>query len=227
MEAISTEVSAKGDAAKTPGSLINGQRVHCDGKWLWTARVWDEVWLETQPVEQPELFIASLRKSGLRADLFTFRQRLPDTRPKFAYYTDWDNLAVAPTSDFSAWWEGLPQESRKNVRRAERRGLVVKAIDFDDRLVQGIKEIYDETPIRQGRRFWHYRKDLETVKRENSSYLERSQFIAAFHGDELAGFLKMVYVGPTAQIMQILSKNAHADKRSTNALLAKAVEVCS
>jgi hypothetical protein len=93
--------------------------------------------------------------------------------------------------------------------------------------VRGIKDLYDETPIRQGRRFWHYGKDIETVRRENSSYLDRSQFIVVYHQEELIGFLKMVYVGSTARIMQILSKEQHFDKRPTNALLAKAVEVCS
>ena len=37
----------------------------------------------------------------------------------------------------------------------------------------------------------------------------------------------MVYVGKVARIMQILSKNAHADKRPPNILLTKAVEVCA
>lgn len=113
------------------------------------------------------------------------------------------------------------------MRRAERRGVVVRAVSLDDELVHGIKAIYDEAPIRQGRRFWHYAKDLDTIKRENASYLERSQFIGAYHKGELVGFLKMVYAGPTARIMQILAKNRHFDKRPVNALLAKAVEICS
>jgi hypothetical protein len=37
----------------------------------------------------------------------------------------------------------------------------------------------------------------------------------------------MVYVGTAAKIMQILSKNAHADKKVPNLLLSKAVEICS
>jgi hypothetical protein len=99
-------------------------------------------------------------------------------------------------------------------------------VQFDDGLVEGIKRIYDETPIRQGRRFWHYQKDLETVKRENSSYLDRCDFLGAYFEGELIGFVKMVYVGQVARIMQILSMNAHFDKRPPNALLAKCVELC-
>jgi len=211
----------------TSGLRVGNRSVVVEGKWLKVARIFDEIWVEGSALEAPDSFVACLKKTSFKPDLFTFAQALPETTPKFNYAVEWDNLAVAPTKDFKAWWEGLPQESRKNVRRAERRGLVVKPVDFSDDLVCGIKEIYDETPIRQGRRFPHYGKDIGTVRRENSSYLERSQFIAAYHKNELAGFLKMVYVGPTARIMQILAKNSHFDKRPVNALLAKAMEICS
>ena len=206
---------------------IGGRVVVVEGAWLKVARIFDEFWIDAQPLEAPEVFIADLDNRGTRADLFTFAQALPETGQKFQYPTEWDNLAVAPTLEFATWWDGLPQETRKNVRRAQRRGLIVRADGFDDELVRGIKGVYDETPIRQGRRFWHYGKDLETIKRENSSYLARSQFLAAYHADELVGFLKMVYVGQSARIMQILAKNYHFDKRPINALLAKAVEICS
>ena len=36
----------------------------------------------------------------------------------------------------------------------------------------------------------------------------------------------MVYVGELACIMEILTKTSHFDKRPTNALIAKAVEIC-
>jgi hypothetical protein len=87
-------------------------------------------------------------------------------------------------------------------------------------------EIYNETPFRQGRKFWHYGKDFATVKAENGTYAERSEFIGAYVGTELIGFLKMVYVGKVANIMQILSKVSHQDKKPMNALIAKAVEIC-
>jgi hypothetical protein len=113
------------------------------------------------------------------------------------------------------------------VRISGKRAVVVKAVEFDDEFVKGIKGIYDETPMRQGRRFWHYGKGFETLKKENGTYRERSEFIGAYYNNELIGFLKMIYVDQTASIMQILSRNDHCDKRSTNALIAKAVEICA
>jgi hypothetical protein len=191
-----------------------------------TARVADEEWQET-PVEDPEAIVKNLRSSARRTDLWTFMQALTDPKPRFRYHLEWDNFAVVPITTYEEWWvKRLPQETRKNVRRAVKREVVVRAAPFDAAMIAGIKAIYDETPIRQGRRYHHFQKDLKTVGRENSSYLDRSEFIGAYVGEELIGFLKMVRVGTVSRIMQIVSKNAHQDKRPTNALIAKAVEVC-
>lgn len=198
----------------------------CEGKWLKIARIHDEIWLNDAAGIDPQSCIASLRAQGSKADLFTFAQALPEISPGFSFRHDWDSLAVALPQKYDEWWEGLPQESRKNVRRSQRRGVTVRAVPFDDAFIEGIKQIYDETPIRQGRKFWHYGKDFETIKRENGTYADRSEFIGAFHGEELIGFIKMVYVDKTARIMQIISKNAHYDKRPTNSLLTKAMEIC-
>src|SRR5205823_5047705 len=69
-------------------------------------------------------------------------------------------------------------------------------------------------------------KNFNTVKRENATYLERSEFIGAYNNEELVGFIKLVYVGNAARILQIISKLSHYDKRPMNALIAKAIEVC-
>ncbi len=213
-------------APSAPALAVDGHALVCDGTWLRIARVFDEVW-HAAPVADPAPFLAALRTSDLGADLFTFAQALPDTRPRHPYQLSHDNLAVADTTDFARWWDRLPQESRKNTRKAAKRGIAIRPVAFDDTLVAGIKALYDETPIRQGRRFWHYGKDLATVRRENASYLERSRFIGAYRGEELIGFIKFVRVGRGARIMQILSLNAHYDKHPTNALLAAAVEDCA
>ena len=172
--------------------------------------------------------LLSARLSGgeRKPDIFQFAQDFTDAKPRFDYPMEWDNAAAAATRSYDDWWNRLPQETRKNVRRAARRGVLVRLAKFDDELVKGIKAIYDETPFRQGKRFWHFGKDLEKVKRENSTYLERSEFIGAYYKDELIGFVKLVYVSGAARIMQILSKNSHYDKRPMNALIAKAVELC-
>ena len=228
MEAIASAAQAEMTGSATSSELcIEGCRVDREGIWIKLARVHDELWLENGAVCEPGLFIAALEKSRCGADLFTFAQALPELEPRFHYHTEWDNISVANTTDFAAWWSSVPQESRKNVRRSQRRGVTVELVELDHALVRGIKVIYDETPVRQGRRFRHYQKTLDAIESENSSYLDRAQFIGAFFDGQLIGFIKMVRVGSTARIMQIISLNAHYDKRPTNALLAKAIETCA
>jgi hypothetical protein len=128
---------------------------------------------------------------------------------------------------FKEWWENrLPQETRKNVRRAGRRGVTAKVVPLDDHLVNGVHRIYNETPVRGGRFFWHFGKDVETIRQGLVTYLDRCDFIGAYCGDELIGFIKMVYVDDLATLMHIIAMNAHHDKRPMNALIAKAVELC-
>ncbi len=220
------EIRTAGKTFYVPSAEICGRTVVVTGKWIWTAQVKDEEVVEGVTVVDPESFIAKLKESELKADVFTFAQRPPETTPKYDYHWDWDNWAAVRTTCFKDWWENLPQESRKNVRRAARRGVVVRIVPFDDNLANGVHRIYNETPVRGGRLFWHFGKDFETVRGELATYLERSQFIGAYWNEELIGFIKMVYVDHVAMLMHIISMNEHYDKRPMNALIAKAVEFC-
>lgn len=221
-------VGLKDTYADASSTELSERRILVAGKGLRIASIKDEDWLEGGSIVNPEAFIARVQALPRGADLFTFSETVESPTSRFPkYHFEWDNTAVVPITTFKDWWENrVPQETRKNVRRSQRRGLVVKQADFDDTLVAGIKRIYDETPLRQGRRFWHYGKDFEAVRIENSSYLDRSDFFGAYFENELVGFIKVVYVNKIARIMQILSMNPHFDKRPTNALLAKAIEQC-
>lgn len=202
-----------------------GRNIVIAGGFIRSAAIQDEEWIEGEPIGEPAALVRELR-GETPADLFAFARPLPNCEPHFPFHFEWDNVAVAKLDQFAKWWETLPQETRKNVRRAQRRGVTVNRVKFDDQLVRGISKIYDETPMRQGRKFWHYRKSFDQVKAENSTYLERSEFIGAFFDSELIGFIKFVMVDNIARIMQIVSLEAHVDKRPTNALLAKAIEIC-
>jgi hypothetical protein len=221
------EVRIKGKPVSVPSAEIAGRTVVVKGGRVKIASIRDEELAEGELVKDPAAFVAEMKRAGLKADVLTFFQRVPDTTPKFPFSFDLENLAVVPVTTFDAWWEKLPQESRKNARRAAKRGVEVKAVQFDDELARGIHKICNESPVRQGRPFWHYGKDFETIKTEHATYLERSEFVAAYFEGELIGFIKMVYVDRLAWILAILALNTHHDKRPMNALLAKAMEVCA
>jgi hypothetical protein len=226
MKSDCQELSVKGKMVAVPSACVEGRTVVVTGGWVKTASVKDEDLCEGEIIADPALFVAKLKQGRTRADIFTFARKLGENGRDCSYHKELDNAAVIPIKTYSEWWEDrLPQETRRNVRRAAKLGVIVRPVEFTDDLVRGIVAIYNETSVRQGRRFWHYGKDFETVKKENATYLERSDFIGAFFGEELIGFIKMVYVDRVASIMQILSKNAHSDKRPTNALIAKAVEI--
>ena len=186
-----------------------------------------EGWLERELVD-PE---ACLRVLGLgpktaSADIFTFSQKLPERLPKYDYPVEWDSIATLDTTSFQRWWDALPQSTRKNVRRSKRLGVSIAIGAFGDDLVHGIMDISNESAIRQGRRDWYFGRSFDQTKKAHSSFLDRSEFICAYVGDELVGFLKLVYRGDVASIMNLTTKASQNDKRPANALLATAVERC-
>jgi hypothetical protein len=172
----------------------------------------------------------ALRKSGIRIDLFTFMQGVSEASPKYAYPMEWDNLAALPLSTFDKWWtKQINNKTRNMVRRAEKKGVVVREVPFDDALVNGIWAIYNESPVRQGRPNVHYGKDIQTVQRVEATFLERSIFIAAFYDEQLIGFVKLVTDEHRTQanLMNIVSMIKHRDKAPTNALIAESVRSCA
>jgi len=178
----------------------------------------------------PEAAISALRASNMRADLFTFLQKLPETSPQYTYPFDWDNLAVLSISTFDHWWsQQIGFKARNKAKQAEKKGIAVREAPFDDALVRGIWEIYNEVPVRQGRRFPHYGKSLEAVRAMSATFLDSSVFIGAFDGDKLIGFIKLTTDDSRTQagLMHILSLICYRDKAPTNALIAQAVRSCA
>jgi hypothetical protein len=205
---------------------IGDRDVICLGRWLRIATIRDEEWLEGEAAPEPLQFLNALKASGLPADIFAFSDPIDGARILSGFPFEMDNAAVIRTDNYDKWWDELPQEARKNTRRAAKRGVEIRRVALDDAFIAGVKAIYDETPVRQGRLFWHYGKDVKTVRRENESYLDRCEFLGAYYQNELIGFIKYVFVGHDARIMQILCLNAHQDKRPIIALIVKAAERC-
>ena len=72
--------------------------------------------------DDPEQILQGLRSCGVRVDLFTFLQRLPDTTPKYQYPMEWDNVAALPVSTFDDWFSRqINFKVRNKVRLAEKR----------------------------------------------------------------------------------------------------------
>lgn len=219
------KVSFRGKVRKVPSIEIDGRTIVITGKWIRTAKLLDEEYQE-RSIGDPENVIRELRRHGIKADILTFAQKLPDMEPHFSYPSAKDSLAVIPITTFDDWRKRISRKVRQDVSRATRMGVTVEEAAFDDELVKGIVGVYNDTPVRQGRRFWNYGKTLETVKQENADFLDRSTFLAAYWQDEMIAFVKIVFLGNIASFLQIISKTKHNDKRPLFALIAKAIAMC-
>jgi len=200
---------------KVNGNLIKIGRIHGD-----TYKFLDD----------PEPLLNAIRKDRKGIDLFTFMQRLPASAPKFNYPMELDNVAALRITTFDDWFtKQIDGKTRNMVRRAEKKGIVIREVPFGDELVRGIQEIYNESPVRQGKPFWHYNKPFERLYKEEGTHLDTSVFIGAYLEEKLIGFIKLVFDETWSQAgtLNILSMMAHRDKAPTNALIAQAVKSCA
>lgn len=180
-------------------------------------------------LNDPHPLIAALRKQPDRPDLFTFVEPVNVKAPRFRYPMEWENFAVIPITTFDEYFQKQIQSTARNrARQAGKKGVELREVQLDDKLARGIWEIYNETPIRQGRPYPHYGKDLETVYREEATFPDCSAFTGAFLDDELIGFIRIVWDETRVQagFMNILSKICHRDKAPTNALVCEGVKMC-
>ena len=203
-----------------------GGQVYAISKGPLTVVSLEDDWFED--VTNPDTVIATLREGvDVKPDLFTFWQRLPDVEPKHAFYVEWDQLAVLPIRSYEHWWNHqIKSRVRNQIRKSEKAGLVVREVAYDNHFVQGMTTIFNETPVRQDRPFWHWGKDFDTVKTQFSRNVHREDLIGAYYKGEMIGFIMMGNAGRYGVTTQIISSIRHRDKAISSAMIAKAVELC-
>jgi len=206
---------------------VSERDLRVEGRLIRTARVDGEKY---RFLSDPELIVKGLRAQKTRVDVLTFMQRLPETQPKYSYPMEWDNFAALPISTFENWWsKQIGFKARNKAKQAEKHGVILREIPFGEELVTGIWEIYNETPVRQGKRFPHYGMTLDHVRTYASTFPEDSVFIGAFLEEKMIGFIKLTMDETRTQagLMHIVSLISERDKAPTNALVAHAVRACA
>jgi len=226
LEVFNRETLIKGKPAQVACVEIGGQTFTVTKGPLTVVQLQDE-WYED--VRDPEFVIDILTSaSDFKPDIFTFWQRLSDTEVRYQYYLEWESIAALPIQSYDHWFnKQISSRLRSQLRKATKEGLNVREAAYDDEFVRGMTEIFNEAPVRQGRRFWHYGKDFETVKQQFSRYLFREEMIGAYYGGEMIGFIMLGNAGNYGITGQIISKLKYRDKVTNNALIGKAVEVCA
>ncbi len=204
---------------------VDGLNVVVEGRFPRVARLQDEFFAYAP---SPENFAGRLAGQGVKADVFTFLQEIHDREPHYSFLQARDPVAVLPISTYDHWLnKQINFKPRNKLRKSIKAGVEVRPVEFSDDLLRGIMEVYNECPIRQGRKAWHYGKDFDTIKREHSTFLEESEFLGAYHNGRMIGFCKVVHNPNYSVFMNIMSMISERDKAPTNALLAKVIESCA
>lgn len=222
------EVRHKGKWVTVPTLQVGNTEVVTTGGLLKIARVRGEEMME-QELNDPTVYCSALThqpQQAPKADIFTFTQKLPNTSPRYFHYMEWESIAAIKLHSFARWWQGLPQETRKNVRRSIKRGVSTRVAPFDDYLIEAIRNVNDDTSVRQGTLNAYYAQSTKDTRRRYSEFLGRCDFICAYAGHEIIGFVHLVYCGDIAAILNLTVKPTQSDKRPANALVAAAVEQC-
>ncbi len=221
------EICVKGRRLRVPALDVAGYPIIVKGKFVRIASLFDEYWLEKRFLPDPIAMVEQIESQPRKPDLFTFAERVPQTAPRYGFPIEWENYAVMQLQSYDEWLgQGITSSARRNVAASVKRGVTVRVSSFDEAYIRGIMAIYNESPIRQGRRFWHYGKDYADVRDENGTYSDRSTYLAAYFQDQMIGYCKVVWDEDCAAIMQLLSMINHYDKRPNNALIAAAVREC-
>lgn len=187
----------------------------------------EDTWYEE--IRNPHELMVGLKTSvGLEADLLEFWNPMPESGPIHDLPFEREEIAVLPITSYDDWWNHrIKSRTRNLIRKAEKQGLVVRETGFDDEFVQGMASVFNEEPVRQGRRFWHYGKNPETIRSQFSRFVHRETMIGAYVDGEMVGFIMLGNAGRCAHLGQILSKVRERERNPNNALMAKAVEICA
>lgn len=186
-----------------------------------------EAYEDYYDIDDPETIIMALKDLKPKPDIFSFWQRLPETQPKYGYFMEWDNVAAIQVRSFDEWFETMIHSSvRTKLRKSKKVGVNVEVVKFNEELVKGISEIFNETPIRQDRPYLHYGKSLDEIFSEWCVDMDMSAFIGAYYRNELIGFIKLTFTERYAEMSGTVCKLQHRDKSPMSALIAKGVEFC-
>lgn len=204
--------------------LIGGKRYHIYGGFVRIFALHDEI--SDSPAD-PDSTVREIRVEDPSADLFTFLKTPLETAPRLPFFFEWDNLAALKISSYENWFRNqVHPNTRTNIRKAAKKGIVVRVEEFNDSLADGLVGLFNETPIRQGRRYGYYGWNLQEVRQEWATQLDQSFWVVAYYREEFVGFVKLIVSDGVARTSGTVARHTHRDKAPMNALLSECVKLC-
>lgn len=203
--------------------LIGKTEISVSGRFPKIAKLRHE-WFEY--LDEPGKFVEEIRHARV-ADVFTFLQEAHVPRPMLPFSKEVASASVLTFKSFDEWWNNLHFKARNKARKVQKTGVELRPAKLDDDFVRGVEKIYNESALRQGRKFTHYGKNFATIKNDLSSFPECTFFIGAYHQGQLIGFMKLFEGDKILRTVHIIATLADRDKCVMDALIAKAVEMAS
>ena len=160
-------------------------------------------------------------------DLFTFIQRNflnPATKKKYKLLSCSESIGLLHIKSYDDWFKSLGSRGRF-VRQSERNGLKTEIVNIDKNFIKSALAIYNETPVRQGRKYSGYGLTLYEVEKKFSR-MNASEVLGAYLYNELIGLILVEYGDRVASLKSFLSLIGHRDKNPNSALMAATVKRC-
>ena len=203
--------------------IIDNKEISISGRIFRTAKLRHE-WCDF--LEDPKASVQKLKQATRKADVFTFVPEVYGAQMAFPYHKDVASVSILSFKDYKTWWEELDFKVRNKIRKAQKAGVELREVELSDEFAKGVESIYNESPMRQGRKFYHYGKKADAIKEELTSFSAQSILVGAFFNGELIGFMKLFRGENILRTVHIIAKISHRDKPVMDALIAKAVELC-
>ncbi len=203
--------------------VIANKEIAVRGKLFRTARLRHE-WCDF--FEDPLVAIEQFKNGARVADVLTFVPEVYGARPAYPFQKETASVAVLTFANFKTWWDNMGFKARNKTRKAQKAGVELRMDALTDDFAKGVEGIYNESPTRQGRRFFHYGKKAPAIKEELTSFIERCYLVGAYFNGELIGFMKLFQGENILRTVHIVAKLSYRDKCVMDALIAKAVELC-
>jgi hypothetical protein len=143
---------------------------------------------------------------------------------KRGFHTEIETIGLLPISTYETWLKSIGKRARQDIKRSERRGVRIRKVHVDERFLRDAFAIYNETPIRQGRRYAGYGISLQGLRRKFSD--SKCELLGAYDESKLIGLLWMMPGDRVAEMGSFVHLVSERHKLPTNALIAAAVNDC-
>lgn len=195
-------------------------------RWFYSAAQYDIPLEHIYDITPSRELLLSLTLKG--ADLFTFIQRSflgTALEKRYNFFSDFEPIGLLRINSYSEWWKLATHSARRYVKKGFQKGLKIEVVEIDDEFIRSALRIYNETPVRQGRKYTGFGLSKADLRIKFSN-MENSEILGAYFEKELIGLLWISYGDKVAAFRSFLSLLKCRDKYPNNALLAESVQRC-